>query len=105
MRTRIHAVAGVLALTLLAVALLASLTVEVMQQLPASVSVKRVTVYGVALLLPLLAVSGITGLGMVGKRRGRLIQGKQRRLLVSADLTLLVLVPCAVALSVLPARG
>ena len=105
MRTRIHAISGVLAITLIAASFLASVTVEVLQQLPAIVYVKRLIVYGVALLIPVLAFSGMTGLALIGKRRGRLMQTKQRRMLVSAAISLLILAPCAVTLSVLAARG
>ena len=105
MRTRIHAVSGVLALTLLAASFLASVTVEVLQQLPAIVYVKRLIMYGTALLIPVLGFSGITGLAVRGQRRERLMQTKQRRLLVSAGMSLLILAPCAVTLYGLAARG
>src|SRR3712207_5561014 len=105
MRTRIHAVSGALTLMLIAASFLASATVVVLQHPPAIVYVKRLIVYGVALLIPLLALSGMTGLALIGKRRGRLMQTKQRRLLVSAVTSLLILAPCGVTLYLLAARG
>ena len=105
MRTRIHAISGALALALIATSFLASVAVAVLHQPAAIVSVKRLIMYGVALLIPALALGVATGQTLIGKRRGRLMQTKQRRGFASALTSLLILAPCAVTLYGLAARG
>ena len=105
MRTRIHAISGGLALTLITTSFLASVAVAVLHQPPAIMSVKRLIMYGVALLIPALALGVATGQALIGKRRGRLMQTKQRRGFASALTSLLILAPCAVTLYGLAARG
>ncbi|MFF3920404.1 hypothetical protein ACFYZB_44765 [Streptomyces sp. NPDC001852] len=106
MKTRVHAVAGVLALTLISLFFTASAVVEIFGDDAAVRDVKTAIVFALFVLVPCMAVTGGTGrLLSAQRRRAPLIRRKQRRMAAAAAIGLLVLVPCAVTLRVFAADG
>lgn len=106
MKSRVHAVAGVLALTLIGSFFIASVVVEVFGDHTAVKSVKTAIAFALLALVPCMAITGGTGRSLSASRlRAPLIRRKQRRMAVAAAIGLLVLVPCAVTLQALAADG
>lgn len=105
MQSRIHALAGGLALLLISTFFLSSLTAEIVGHPVGIIQVKRLIVYGLTLLIPAMAITGITGRLLAGVRRGQLMQTKQRRMLIIALNGLLILTPCALVLANLAENG
>ncbi|MGY6026920.1 hypothetical protein [Streptomyces spinosirectus] len=106
MKSRVHAVAGVLALTLISSFFTASVVVEVFGDHDAVKAVKTVIVFALLGLVPCMAITGGTGRSLSARRlRAPLVRRKQRRIAVAAAIGLLVLVPCAVTLQAMAADG
>jgi hypothetical protein len=104
MRTRIrrlHLAASLGATALVASLLLTTIAVEVLGSEAAVADVKDWVARALLLLVPLLAVAGITGEKLAGRSRGRFVRRKRRRMRIVAATGLLVLVPCALALATL----
>ncbi|GGN94130.1 MULTISPECIES: hypothetical protein [Streptomyces] len=102
MKTRVHAVAGVLALTLISLFFTASAAVEIFGDDHAVQVVKTAIAFALFALVPCMAITGGTGRSLgANRRRAPLIRRKQRRIAAAAAIGLLVLVPCAVTLQVL----
>jgi hypothetical protein len=105
MITRIHATAGSLGLALIATFFTATTVVELFGDEDAIAAVKRWILYGVAVLIPLMMITGGSGRYLMGHRRGPLVRTKLRRMIVIALIGLAVLTPCAVLLQRLSADG
>lgn len=105
MKKRVHAIAGMLGLTIIAVFFTASVVVELFGDQGAITTVKQWIVYGLFLLIPTMAVTGGSGRALIGRRRGPRVRNKQRRMIAIAALGLAVLTPCAVVLRNLSAAG
>lgn len=104
MKSRVHAIAGILALTLISLFFTSSVVVEIFGDDDAVALVKTVVVGALFVLVPSLAITGGTGRSLSGTRlRAPLIQRKQRRMAGAAAIGLTVLVPCAVILQSLAA--
>lgn len=104
-KSRVHAIAGTLGLTLITVFFTATVIVELVGDDQAITAVKQWILYGVLLLIPCMAITGGSGRSLIGKRRGPLIRVKQRRMVAIAAIGLGVLTPCAIALQNLSADG
>lgn len=102
---RLHAIAGALALVLILTFLSSTVVVELSGHAPAVAAVKRLIAYGLLLLVPSLALTGITGQRLAGRSRARAVEVKRKRMLFAAANGLLVLVPCAIALHILASAG
>ncbi|HYD95928.1 MAG TPA: hypothetical protein VEC01_11425 [Noviherbaspirillum sp.] len=98
MKSVIHAVAGSLALLLVAAFFTATLVSELFLDLPAVAQVKQMIVYGIALLVPCMAVAGGSGFSLANGRKGNLTEQKKRRMRIIGMNGLLLLAPAAVFL-------
>lgn len=105
MKKRVHAIAGMLGLTIIVAFFTSSSLVELFGDHGAVATVKQWIVYGLFLLVPAMAVTGASGRALIGRRRGPRLRVKQRRMIAIAVLGLAVLTPCAVVLRNLSAAG
>ncbi|HEY0640398.1 MAG TPA: hypothetical protein VGD67_22435 [Pseudonocardiaceae bacterium] len=105
MRSRVHAVAGVLGLTLITLFLTTSVVVELVGDRATIAAAKQWILYGVAVLIPCLIVAGASGRSMMGPQPGPELRAKQRRMFVIAAVGLAVLTLCALLLQQLSAAG
>lgn len=105
MKSRVHAVAGTLGLTLIVLFFTSSIVVEVIGDEHLIARVKTLILFGVLILVPTMATIGATGRALSGQRRSPVIQAKKRRMIAIAAIGLVVLVPCAVTLQRLSAAG
>ncbi|PJE97071.1 hypothetical protein CUT44_11730 [Streptomyces carminius] len=106
MKTRVHAVAGVLALALISLFFTASAVVEIFGDDAAVRAVKTAVVFALFVLVPCMAITGATGRSLgAPRRRAPLIRRKQRRMAAAAAIGLLVLVPCAITLRIFADDG
>lgn len=105
MKARIHATAGVLALSTVATFWLSTVVSELLLS-PATVAwVKQAILYGMFVLIPAMAATGASGFALARARRGRLVERKQRRMILIALNGLLVMLPSAYFLARRAAQG
>ena len=105
MKSVLHAASGALAMLCIASFWISTAVSELFLAHPAVAFVKRATVFGLFLLVPLLILTGLTGM-MLGKgRREPLIAKKTRRMRVIAANGLLVMLPAALILNGMAAAG
>jgi len=97
--TRVHAVAGGLALVTVLSFLSATLAVEVLGTASAIAVVKTVIVWGLLILVPAMAMAGASGFRLAKGRLKGVIGRKAVRMRVIAANGLLVLVPSALFLA------
>lgn len=95
MKTRMHAVAGAIALFTILSFWSATLIAELFLSPDAVTAVKRAIVYGLLILIPALAMAGATGLSLAKSRSGTLITKKKKRMPVVALNGLLIMAPAA----------
>jgi hypothetical protein len=104
--TGVHLAAAALAATLLALFLGAALTVALFGSDDAIARVRHFIVApGLYLLVPALAVAGISGFLLSRTRRGGRILARKLRMPFIATNAILVLVPCAILLDAWAAIG
>jgi len=95
MKTRIHALAGTCALLIVMCFWASTLISEVFLSHEAVVTVKSGVLYGMGLLIPILAATGGSGLLLARSSAGTLVDRKKRRMPFIALNGLFVLVPAA----------
>jgi hypothetical protein len=95
---RAHALAGGAALLSIMTFWVSTVVVELGGTLDSVVTVKRTIPWGLLLLVPALAATGITGMRLTCNSSGRLVRRKLVRMRFVAATGLLVLVPCALYL-------
>jgi hypothetical protein len=105
MKTRIHALAGVIALLTIAVFWTLSIVVEAFLSGAAVARVKTGILYGMFLLIPALMATAGSGFSLAGKRGGALLAAKKRRMPFIAANGLLILLPAAIFLQGKAAAG
>jgi len=99
MPPKLHAAAGTLGLALIASFWLSTVWAETLGT-PAQIAwVKGTILYGLALLIPALAIAGAGGAALARSRRGPAVTRKTRRMRIAALNGLLVLVPSAIFLA------
>ncbi len=98
MRAAIHAGVGVAAMVTIASFWIATFSVELGGEPAAVASVKRAILYGLGLLIPLMAATGISGARLSRGRSNELLVGKRRRMALLAANGLLLMVPMAIFL-------
>lgn len=103
--TRVHAVAASLAFLTILTFWTSTITVELVGGPAEIAAVKRAILFGLAVLIPALAISGGTGMKLGGKAKGGLALAKKRRMPFIAANGILVLVPCVVVLDRLASAG
>lgn len=95
MTTRIHAIAGFLALSTVAGFWLSTVISEIFLS-PGTVTwVKQTVLYGMLVLIPAMAATGASGFALAPARRGRLVERKRRRMIFIAANGVLILLPSA----------
>lgn len=104
-KSRVHAVAGVLGLTLIVLFFTSSVVVELAGDESAVVRVKTLILFGVLVLVPSMMVTGATGRLLAGQRNNARIQAKKKRMVAIGSIGLAILVPCAVVLQRLAVAG
>lgn len=94
-----HPVAGALALAIIATFWLSTVLAEIFAG-PELVTLVKVAIpWGFLLLVPLLALAGLSGFRLAGKMRGPLVSAKRRRMPIIAANGIIVLIPCALFLA------
>ncbi len=101
-----HGMAALLATALIATFLGSSVTVELVGRHGAIATVKQWIVFpGLAMLVPALALTGLSGLRLARHRRDALLARKLQRMRLVAANGLLILTPCALYLDDLASAG
>ncbi|MEY6433642.1 hypothetical protein ABC977_14650 [Thioalkalicoccus limnaeus] len=99
MLTRIHSVAGGLALVTILTFLTATVLAETFGATATVVAVKTAIPWGFLILIPALAATGGSGFALARARSGVAVDRKRRRMAFAAANGLLLLVPSALFLS------
>lgn len=99
MSPKLHAAAGTLGLALIACFWTATLWSELFGTPAQIAAAKTAILYGLAALIPALAVAGAGGAALARTRRGPAVQAKTRRMRLAALNGLLILVPAAIFLA------
>ncbi|MEO1985839.1 MAG: hypothetical protein ABGX47_04185 [Martelella sp.] len=94
-----HPIAGALALVLITTFWLSTVMAEVFAGPELVALVKAAIPWGFLLLVPLLALAGLSGFRLAGKMRGPLVAAKRRRMPIIAANGIIVLIPCALFLA------
>jgi hypothetical protein len=100
MRRR-HALSGGLALVTILVFWVSTVVVELAGSFEAIVTVKRAIPWGLLVLVPAMASTGITGTALTRNASGRLVGRKIMRMRAVAAIGVLVLVPCVMFLALM----
>ncbi|TCO62521.1 hypothetical protein [Actinocrispum wychmicini] len=103
--TRIHAVAGILAASLVASFLVLSVVVEIVGDHDVIALAKTIILIAVLVLVSSMAFTGATGRRLAARRGGPVIRRKKRRMIAIAAIGVVVLIPCAFVLRQLSAAG
>lgn len=102
MKTRIHALAGIVATALVASFMTATIIVEVIVREKAAIlGVKTAILFALIILIPSVMIAGGTGRSLAAGRTAPLLTGKKRRATLVAVIGITVLVPCAITLRIL----
>lgn len=105
MLTRLHAAAGALALLTLLSFWISTVVAEGFLDWPAVVAVKGAIIDGLFILVPAMAVTGMTGAALSRRRGGGLATVKTRRMKILAANGVLVMIPMALFLNVKATAG
>lgn len=105
MTTRIHPVAGALALLTILTFWLSTALSELLGSEAAVIAVKTAIPWGFLLLVPALAAAGGSGFALAKGRRGGLAGRKLRRMPVIAANGILILIPAALFLAAKARHG
>jgi hypothetical protein len=101
----LHPIAGVVGMATIATFWLSTVSVEAFGGPEAVLTVKTGILWGPLLLVPVLALTGVTGFRMGGRSPNPRVVRKRRRMPLIALNGLLVLVPCAFFLQARAAAG
>ena len=99
MAKAIHPVAGGLALLTVLSFWLSTVAVEVFGSVEAITLVKTTIPWGLLILIPAMALAGVSGQRVAKRRRGPLVNHKKKRMPFIAANGVLILVPSAIFLS------
>ena len=106
MKSKIHFIAAIIATLCIATFFTSTLLVEIFGSAESISDIKKLIVSpGLFILIPAMAIVGGTGFAMSKKRKGRLVESKQKRMPFIAANGLLILTPCAVLLDQWAAAG
>jgi hypothetical protein len=101
----VHGIAGTSAFVIILAFWTATVFSELFADFATVAAVKLTIAWGLLLLVPALAVTGLTGFRLAGGSAAPAIAAKTRRMPFIAANGVLVLVPCALTLAVLSGRG
>jgi len=105
MKTKIHGIAGRVALLTISTFWVSTVLVELFGTHESIALVKRGIIWGMGILIPSIIATGISG-NLLGKKRdGALISAKKKRMPVIALNGLLILVPSAFFLNLCASSG
>jgi sorbitol-specific phosphotransferase system component IIC len=105
-KTVVHAIAGTLALLLVASFWTATLVSELFLDADAVVAVKQtIARYGLVALVVAMAATGGSGFSLGKNRKGRLVEEKKKRMPIIGANGLLVMIPSALFLSMKATAG
>lgn len=105
MKKRIHKVAAIVALSLVATFMISTIVVEIVGDRSSIAAVKTAIVFALFALVPSVIVAGATGRSMAAGRQAAVFRRKRRRMAVVAVIGITVLVPCAVTLRIMAVDG
>lgn len=94
----VHATGGGLALLTILTFWVSTVAVEVTGSADSIVAVKRAIPWGLLVLVPAMAATGVTGMRLTRNAKGRVVRRKLLRMRVVGVLGALVLVPCVLYL-------
>ncbi|MEH6545398.1 MAG: CDGSH iron-sulfur domain-containing protein [Sneathiella sp.] len=100
MKTRIHAIAGVIGILTVAVFWVSTLITELVGSHEAIATLKNGILWGMIILIPALAIAGGSGMSLGQGLTSQRVLIKKKRMPFIALNGLLVLLPCAVFLSI-----
>lgn len=103
MTKRIHAAAGITAMTLVATFMVATIGAELVGDPSAVLAVKTAILFALSVLIPSVMIAGASGRSLAARRTSTLLRRKRRRGTIVAVVGITVLVPCAVVLRALAA--
>ena len=98
MASRVHPIAGGLALLTMLAFWTSTVAVELIGDRNEVVAVKHSIMWGLLVLVPALAATGGTGFLRAGRSKNSHIQAKKRRMQIVVPIGILVLVPCVLYL-------
>lgn len=96
--SRVHGLAGIVAMLTVLCFWSATLLSELFMSHEAVDFVKRSILYGLAILIPSMALAGASGAALGRKRGGRLLELKKKRMKMLAITGFLIMLPSAVFL-------
>lgn len=99
MKTKIHAFAGALALITLITFWSSTLLVEFFGTYEQIAQVKTGILYGLLLLIPAMMVTGGSGFNLAGKRKGKILDKKKKRMKIIGINGVVILIPSALFLA------
>ena len=105
MKKRIHPVAGMLAMALVAAFIVATVLAEALGDQSTIVAVKTAILFALLVLIPCLMIAGGTGRSIAAGRKSPLLRRKRQRATLVACIGLIVLLPCAIVLRNLASAG
>ncbi len=105
MKTRIHAFAGIIGFLIILTFWTSTVISELFGSYETISSVKQTVLYGMALLIPALMITGGSGMSLGAKRKDPKTMAKKKRMPFVAANGLLILVPSAFFLASKAAAG
>ena len=102
MKKAIHFVGAVVATSCIFVFFTSTVIVELLGSEQLIAKVKELIVFpGLFILIPAIAATGATGISLGKARKGKLVQGKMKRMSIIGINGILILVPSAIYLNIL----
>jgi hypothetical protein len=105
MLNRLHLIAGVVGFLTILTFWLSTVTSEVFGSIASVTTVKEMIPWGFLVVVPALAITGLSGFRMAGASTDPRIVGKRRRMPIVAANGIFVLIPAALYLATLASRG
>jgi len=99
MKTKIHAISGVIGFLCITAFPTSTVSSEILGSHEAIATVKGMIFFGMFVLLPALVAAGASGVSLLGKRADSLALAKQKRGPIAFMTGLFVLLPCSYFLS------
>lgn len=101
----VHPIAGVIAFVTILAFWTATVSAELLGSQTTIAAVKQAIAWALFILVPALAVTGLTGFRLAAGAASPLLARKKRRMPVIAGNGIAILVPAAITLAILSARG
>ena len=105
MSAKLHAVAGILAISLIAAFFCTTIVSELFLSHAAVTQVKRMIAYSLLLLVPTMAAVAGSGFARAKNRNSPLLQQKKKRMRIIGLNGLLIMVPAAIFLHIKASQG